>query len=64
MLTLALCHLLPETHDEYSEYLKRSGREYFFFKGFPFDYFLVMAGFALMLCLDQVLFKPAWKTIK
>lgn len=35
-----------------------------FFEKFPFVYFLIIAGFLLTLCLDQVLFKPTWKTVE
>lgn len=62
-LALALCHILPETQKEYEKYLKASDREYVFFENFPFIYFLIMAGFLITLCFDQVLFKPIYKTV-
>lgn len=35
-----------------------------FFENFPFVYFLIIAGFLITLCLDQVLFKPTWRTVQ
>lgn len=63
LITLALCHILPETEKEYSVYLNQSERDYLFFENFPFVYFLVISGFCLTLCIDQVIFKPALRNV-
>lgn len=63
LLTLALCHILPETEKEYKLYLQSSKREFMFFENFPFVYFLVLAGFCLTVLLDQVVFKPALRNV-
>lgn len=64
LLSLAFCHILPETQKEYELYLKANEKEYIFFEKFPFVYFLIIAGFIVSLCFDQVLFKPTWKIVQ
>lgn len=59
LLSMALIHILPETIKGYDKYLKDNKRKNLFFDNFPFVYFLIIAGFLLILCLDQVVFKPS-----
>ena len=64
LLSLALIHVLPETQTSYTKYLKDNKRKNFFFENFPFVYCLLLIGFLLILCLDQVFFKYSKKVIK
>lgn len=58
LVSLTLCHILPEAQDEYTAYLLKNQKANLLSEKFPFVFALVIGGFLLMLSLDQVIWKP------